>query len=225
MTVVAYKVANANAADGMRKVVVVTLEIPDDARHNMDRAGVVNKLTAQHRVDRAFVKDIQDADGNHYESAVSAMYFPQLQYRVGHLVEEPKYDPDVYRMPSAGIHVFLTRRVAEHYLDHFLESFYGWRQHFFANGQLEYECMYVDGNAHGCAKSWHFNGILKSTISYYHGKKHGPLDIWHPNGQIFCHRSYKDGHQTGSSKFWHENGKRYGWLDTQVADSKPSGYD
>lgn len=166
----AYKAAvssTSNGPDGLKATrVVVTLEVPADARHNMNRAGVVNKATAKHRVDRAIVKDIEDADGNHYASATSAFYSIKAVYNVGHLIVDPNYETDASQVCAAGIHIFNTRRVAEQFeITTYTTGVY---DEYYDNGQLRLRESYKDGKRYTLT-AFRQDGSVYSRFTYEQG--------------------------------------------------------
>jgi hypothetical protein len=104
-----YKIARHGA-----KRVLITLEIPEDAKTNLYRPSIVNKETAKYRTNKAKVLKIEDADGKSYDTATTSIYNKKkLTYRVGEVVEEPAFDPMLEVVCTEGIHFFLDKHVAE----------------------------------------------------------------------------------------------------------------
>lgn len=182
----AYKAAAVQDAGGKTRRVIVTLEVPADARHNMDRAGVVNKLTAKHRVDRAFVCEIRDADGNEYACASSMYHVPVISYHTGQVVQEHEYEKGD-RVCAPGIHVFLTRRVAEQYLNKPYDGLY---EKYYDNGQMDVQIEYKYGMQHGPYKSWYCNGVPNFFGEYEHGSPVGTHRLWNCKGELQSEKSY-----------------------------------
>lgn len=190
-SLLAYKAATAGTA-GTTTRVIVTLEIPADARHNMDRKDVVNKATAKHRVDRVIVKDIEDEDGNHYPSATTAYHSEKLVYTVGpNVLIDPKYDTNPNLVCAGGIHVFLTRRVAEQYqLDSAsIASINGTFEIWYDNGVLAFQQMMKNGKPHGLVASWYYYGQINSKVEYNEGRVVSAR-FWSATGQLIMETRY-----------------------------------
>ena len=85
---------------------LVKLRIPEDARRS---SGTSRKC----RCDKAEVLEITK-DGEPVEVTFSDHDYT-FMYRVGKIVEEPKYDPDRWKTCAPGIHFFMTKEEAENY--------------------------------------------------------------------------------------------------------------
>ena len=100
-TFVAWKKANG---------CIVKLEIPEDAR----RSSATGRKC---RCDKAKVIEIQELDGSPSElTEVASGYDRNFVYRVGKIVEEPKYDEDRWKECAPGIHFFINRQEAVDYV-------------------------------------------------------------------------------------------------------------
>ena len=148
--------------------VIVTLEIPTDARTNMNRLSVAVKEYATYRTDKAKVVKIEDVDGNTYTSAESIYYpYATLYYTAGEMVEEPSFG-DPSQEDGDGIYFFLKRERADTYGIHWLED--GQLTSWYENGNKEYEVAFVDGLMDGFLRRWSSNGLKTSDIRYENGK-------------------------------------------------------
>lgn len=189
------------------KRVIVTLQIPPDALTNIDRKSVVVKETAKHRVNKVLVLKIEDEEGNSYDTATSSLYPEKhLTYTVGKLIKEPSFDMDLEKVYTEGIHIFLTRRVAELYLLQFIPN--GLFQMWHDNGQKLYEVTYVNGKMEGLYQEWHENGKKHVEVKYVNGKKEGLFQSWHNNGQKECEIRYVNGIKNGLYECWYNNGQK-----------------
>lgn len=198
----AYKVA-----EHAGKRVIITLEIPPDALTNMDRKSVVNKDTAKHRVNKALVMKIEDAEGNLYDTATSSQYTKKkLTYTVGKVIEEPSFDMDLEKVCTEGIHIFLTKRVAEFYN---LESIpNGLLEAWHDNGAKYSEFTFVNGKIEGVSTLWHDNGQKQVECMYVNGKEEGLCHSWFKNGKKETIDMYVNGRLEWKNERWYENGQK-----------------
>lgn len=117
---IGYKAAYAYRAGQKEPVfAVVTLEIPEDALTNLDRAVVVCRDTAKFRCNKAKTLRVHDpVTGEEFRAAASAWDNRQTNYIVGQTLFVSNYDirPDV--VCATGIHFFLTEEPARYYLHH-----------------------------------------------------------------------------------------------------------
>jgi len=124
---------------------LIILEIPEKARHNIERPGVFNKQFAGHRCSFAFVREIIDLDtGKNLEQAVSTVDLDVI-YNVGKMVHPRNgFDENLTNVSGGGIHFFLDRECAEMYGKKTL-----WN---------------------GTIKIWNDNGTLKGIKEFKNGK-------------------------------------------------------
>lgn len=91
------------------EVVIVTLEIPEDAKRS-------SATSRKCRCDKANVIDIRSIDGTEqFLEARSALYEPGLTYRIGETVSVDDFDEDRWNECSTGIHFFINRQEAVDY--------------------------------------------------------------------------------------------------------------
>ena len=153
----------------IKKRVVVTLEIPEDALTNLGRSNIVCKETAKYRTNKAKVLKIEDEEGNEYLIAKSAHHHrgKRFYYVVGEEVVEPNFRTDLTTVCAQGIHFFLERRVAELYEKGKVQN--GVYQTWYENGQKHFELNFKDSLPHGSWLKWHKTGELHCQYEYING--------------------------------------------------------
>ncbi len=172
-----YKAAN----NGSTRV-LITLEIPKDARTTLNRASIAVWETATYRANKVKVLKIEDENGTTYPNAVSGFFSKKLEYRVGEILEDASYDTNVENVYSSGIHFFLTRQLAEQY---------GIRP------------------SNGIVQTWHENGKKCAEGMYENGYKHGVWTFWFNTGQKCSEGMYKNGNGVGGWNTWVYDERRY----------------
>lgn len=91
------------------KIVIVTLEIPADAKRS-------SATSRKCRCDKAKVIDIRSVDGmEQFSEACSVIHTPGLTYRIGETVSVDDFDEDRWNECSTGIHFFINRQEAVDY--------------------------------------------------------------------------------------------------------------
>jgi hypothetical protein len=79
-----------------------------------------------------------------------------------------------------------------------------------ANGRRAWECMYLDGTAHGVWKGWFENGHPRFEGSFQGGQREGEWTCFGEDGVIQTKGVYqKNRPQQGTFKEWHERRQRY----------------
>lgn len=190
--------------------VVITIEIPEDARTNLNRPNIEFKETARYQTDKCKVLKIEDADGKEYESATVGLYMKRknpITYIVGQVAEDTGFDTKRDENYPFGIHFFLQKRCAELYYVFRLEGT-GLFQRWHENGQKSEEVMYVNGNEEGLRQKWHDNGQKRSEVLCISGIENGPYQSWYPNGQKSGYRTLVNGREVGTYQCWHPNGQK-----------------
>jgi len=77
----------------------------------------------------------------------------------------------------------------------------------YANGQKEYEAVFVLGRKHGIATRWHKNGCKWVEEVYNHGKKHGVTFVWDENGRKRKEEHHFNGKPHGTWTVWDKDGR------------------
>lgn len=200
MHAVVYKAALA--AGDVR--VLVTLAVPSDARTNFARAGVLDRAHAKYRVSKAIVTAIVDEHGTEHGTAATAFSSKKIVYTLGQPVCVDDWDPDIATVCTSGIHVFLTRRVAELYC---LKGTNGAHHAWHDNGQKYVACAYKGGLLDGHFQSWHVNGQQSVECTYDEGDPVGRYHLWHDNGQKSVECTYRNGEREGHYHSWYDTGQ------------------
>ena len=172
----AYKVARAG-----NKRVIITLEIPEDAKTNIKRNGIVNKYKAQHRCSYAKVIKIEDDQDIQYDFATSGFYSKYLEYKINEITES-NFDDNLENVYSSGIHFFLEKELA-----------YNFGREIIRNGLVE---------------DWYDNGSKLSEYNCINGKREGLYQSWYKNGQKSYECNFVNNIK-GICHVWDENGKKY----------------
>jgi antitoxin component YwqK of YwqJK toxin-antitoxin module len=218
--IIGYKKAKNN--------ILVILQIPYDAKHNIDRKYIIDKQYAKHRCSHAKVTDIIDLNNNTSIDKAYSLHDSNFIYELGQDVICDTFDTNLEKTYGQGIHFFLDKDRAtleQACLEHFNGEYKEWHN----NGQLKIHTTYKDGNIDGEYKSWNDNGQLsiysgidgefKSWYNdgqlhihtYFQGhkgnKKHGEFKEWNDNGQLKIHTTYQNGDIHGEYKEWHDNGQ------------------
>lgn len=204
--------------------VLITLEIPSDAKTNVDRKYVVDKQKAKHRMNKAKVLKIEDETGKTYKTAMTGFYAENsLTYKVGEGIEEPMFNPDLDEVCTTGIHFFLDKNVAKQYRWKPPSGWTGVLSNWYENGQKHYELPIVNGKYDGVCQFWYANGQKKCEDTYVNGKMEGVRREWYSNGQKASEDTYVNGNMHGRCVGWFENGvKQYeamlrNWLEVGYA--------
>ena len=172
---IGYKVAKND-----KTKVIVTLEIPKDARTNMGRSSIAVKETAAYRADKVKVLAIEDASGTSYKTATTNFEGISLTYKVGEVVEEPSFNPDKEEIYAEGIHYYITRHIAELACMGMVEN--GPYHYWHANGRKCVELTSVNWKLHGLYQHWLENGQKCVEANFIENKLHGLYRRWLVDG-------------------------------------------
>jgi len=218
---IGYKIAYAETSNQQDKPirVLITLEIPQDARTNCKRRFLAYPSRAKYRCNKAMVLQIEDTQGNTYEEATSCFYtHKQLTYVVGDMVYEENYNELDEVVCGAGIHFFLNKDVALSYESNPLElNQEGVFESWYDNGQCMILFEYKHGKRDGICQRWYENGRIMEECWFKLGKKHGVYKFWWPNLQIMIECVYFEGRKVGLYQEWAKNGH----LEKHVLYSSP----
>ena len=212
--------------------VIITLEIPDDALHNIDRSSVIQKETAAYRCNKARVLDISDAKdiSIKYTEANSGVLEENtwkfnLFYKVGKIVEEPSFDTNIENICTEGIHFFLSRKLAEDYYNENKENTYsletglllqrrtmlegmlhGIYEEWYPTGKKKLEQEVKEGVAHGLTKEYDEQGVLHKEYNLENGLLEGTFWENYPSGTRKVKKNFIKNSETGIHYEWHPNG-------------------
>lgn len=172
-----YKVCN-NGASELREWLVV-MEMCDGTETNEDRKNVIKADHAKFRANKLRVVDIININSGLPTGKIVNSYwnYAPLEYKVGAIVECDKFDYDINKVCSSGIHYFKTLVTAYYY-------------------NYDYHRIHQNGYT-GEWMQWYDCGQIKSVLSYDKGILNGSWIIYHDNGNICEERNYKDGKING----------------------------
>lgn len=87
------------------------------------------------------------------------------------------------------------------------------RRFYYRSGRIHVENREVNGQFHGCCRTWHRNGQLVEELRYRHGKLHGVCRQWDEKGRLL--EAFKMIHGTGVQRYRHSNGQLQSELTTR----------
>lgn len=181
-----------------RKKWLIIMEKQPDTQTNEERNGIVDPLCAKFRADKLKVLLIVSMD-NLVEMPYSVLNPYRLdglkcdvRYQVGKIVYANKFDTDLNKVSSFGIHYFKTIEPAYYYDRQCPTNYTGEWVCWHNNGQKYIEAHYVDGQMSGLWTMWYYNGNtqLKGNVSC--GKRSGKWIYWQMNGRQVCEFNYID---------------------------------
>ena len=107
---IGYKIIFSN--DSQRKRLLVTLEIPQDAKTNLNRPGLIDPQHAKYRCDKALVVSIHcQQSGTEYTTGISGFWSDTVVYTKNEIVSS-EFNPDLENSCSTGIHFFIDKQTA-----------------------------------------------------------------------------------------------------------------
>jgi antitoxin component YwqK of YwqJK toxin-antitoxin module len=71
------------------------------------------------------------------------------------------------------------------------------KREYYDNGNLHYECQYVNGILHGIQKLYYDNNQLSSKYQMKHGKEYGLDPNWHRDGRRHFVQQWKNNQTNG----------------------------
>lgn len=215
---IGYKIAKVQS-NNKQKRVLVTLEIPQDAKTNLNRSDIVDATKAKYRCNKAKVIKIEDIECRKYLEVTTLFYSDKkLKYVVGKEVEEKSYNEDNEVVCGEEIHFCLDKEVALMYgLEVVKEGLF---QDWWSNGQKLVKCTYRDGKKEGLYQRWFENGQISEQHTYKNGKENGLYETWHSNGQKWIECTYQDGIKVGKAKCWYSDGRICENCDYEIFNTK-----
>jgi hypothetical protein len=168
---------------------IVTLSIPPDALHNIDRESVTDahRPFAKHRCSKAYVMDIEDAEDSSmkYQWAYSCFHRVEtIHYVCGKMIFIPNFDCDLSKVCVPGIHFFLDRSVALTYHEDSVRVKDGFERRWNQDGCLYLEKLTRNGQLI-LHRGWYPNGV--QCISQIFDEKSGELlqcHVWLEDGTL-----------------------------------------
>ncbi|MBX7205804.1 MAG: hypothetical protein K1X81_10315 [Bacteroidia bacterium] len=83
----------------------------------------------------------------------------------------------------------------------------GWWRQFWPNGDLKYECMFVDGQKDGLELQYFENpDCIELSVNYKMGVLDGPSITYFKTCKIKCEENYRNGIKEGAERCYHEKG-------------------
>lgn len=190
---------------------LVTLEIPENGKNNLNRTGVYDSDYAPYRCDGAKVVSVKDMEtGEDIEGAVSIFGHAgdkKILYMKDEVVYPDDYTQDDNVIYGAGIHFYKTEEPARHIRMNKPNS--GINKEWYDDGRLAYECFYKDGVLHGEYTYWFPNGTIEHRGYYDHGVKNGLFQTWFDNGNLKSQHHYVDDHLNGECIDYYYNGNMH----------------
>lgn len=163
--IIGYKVCRCAYSDDVK---IVTLLIPETAKHNVNREMIIDKQYAKHRCSEALVAKIEPP--GLARSLMDDLFF----YKVGSTVRVDNYNVMENKICGFGIHFYLDKEVARMYALE-LSGEDGDVIEWYSSGALKTTYSKLDGIIHGLMKSYDEFGNLKSEGYVQKGERHG---IW-----------------------------------------------
>jgi antitoxin component YwqK of YwqJK toxin-antitoxin module len=189
-----------------RNNILVTLQIPYDAKHNIDRKNIINKQYAKYRCSHATVTDIIDLNNNTSIDKAISLNDSNFIYTIGQDVVCDTFEPDLEIVCCEGIHFFLDKHRATFYENN-LDNFQGEYKEWNDNGLLIRQFFILNGMKHGEYKLWNYDGILAVHTYYNYDMIHSEYKEWYDDGQLYIHTTYKEGMRNGEYREWFDNGQ------------------
>ena len=187
-------------------IVKLRLDLDDPTtKTNLDRTNITNddSLYAKYRTNKAFVLEIYDKDTKKQMNEINSDYSNKFKYRVDESIQENKYDDNLEKVNTTGIHFFLSEEVAYFWNKKmYNDTFKRW----YDNGKLERLCTYRNGLIDGLFQEWHeLNGRIQFESNYLNGKLHGEYKEFYDNGLTKIQCNYRNGKLHKTYKKWYNN--------------------
>jgi antitoxin component YwqK of YwqJK toxin-antitoxin module len=197
--------------------VLITLEIPRDAKTNMERSSIFDRRYAQYRANKVIVRKIEGLDGKELPTANSIGFVDILTYNVGDTLES-MFEKDIEKVCASGIHFFLEKKVALNYgyeseprrigfVQPWKKMLNGVVELWHENGARKAMATFRDGKRNGQYLSWHTNGERYVEATLVNGEFDGRYVSWYDNGGLYLDMNYRMGKLDGECRGYHKNGK------------------
>ena len=183
---------------------IVKLEIL--GKHNEMRPNVADNKYAKFRCEKAKVLQIYDMHDVH-NPVITYRWAQSIEkknfYYIADEIMETKFNEDITKVCSKGIHYFLTEEAAFYY-DY--EPHNGMSKSYYDNGQLHAKVYYKNGELHGLQEYFHENGNLVGRYKTENGLRQGKYEIYYDNGKLYRKTFLRNGVPVGEDIFYFENG-------------------
>lgn len=164
---------------------IIILKILHDTLTNENRLNINNNKCAKFRANKLYVvlifnkfdptKTIPDIVNDDCKDDI-------IKYKTGKIVYPNKFDHDLDKICSDGIHYFKSIEPAFYYQINKISSFTGDYIECYDSGSLFVKCKYKFGNKYGKFIAWYENGNKKLSCTIYEGKHYGEYEEWYENG-------------------------------------------
>ena len=129
---------------------IVIMQKLQDTITNENRINVRNQLYAKFRANKLFVVKIINIDNMKYiDEIINNYYDIKIIYKCNEIVVPDKFDEDIDKVCSSGIHYFKSIDPAFYYRDKPPKDFTGKWIRWYENGNKRNECEYIDGKETG----------------------------------------------------------------------------
>lgn len=187
---------------------IVVMEKLKDTITNEERKDVFDKSYAKFRANRLNVVAILSVVN--LSSVTHVMHSWKdsnpVRYEVGKVVECDKFDEDLNKVCSGGIHYFKTL-IPAYYHCNKPEKGHSKYMDWYEDGMQKYEIIFFNGLLNGFWKSWNNDGHTSVEGQYEHGERYGKWIEKYRGGQIKTNVMYKHGKLNGECTEYHENGQ------------------
>jgi hypothetical protein len=158
---------------------IVVLEKIMGTMTNEERKSVHDASKAKFRASKLDVVAIFNLlDPSETENKIISEYFDiDTIYEVGKTVYSDKYDHDIEKICSNGIHYFNTIEPAYFYIQP-PKNYTGIYNSWYENGEIMCEGSIIDGLKSGKWTRWHINGSISWFGEYISNNKHGKWEYY-----------------------------------------------
>jgi antitoxin component YwqK of YwqJK toxin-antitoxin module len=173
---------------------IVVMEKCKDTITNEDRKDIVDKNYAKYRANKLNVVEIFSVINLSSKDYVVNSWSDSklLRYEIGKIVECDKFDENLDKVCSGGIHYFKTI-IPAYYHCAKPEKGHSKYMDWYENGRQKYEINYYNGILNGFWKTWNNNDGKSLSVEgeYQCGKRIGKWIERYRGGQIKSHSIYK----------------------------------
>ena len=187
---------------------IVTLELLDNSVTNEKRDGIIDKIYAKFRCNKAKVISIINVKTQEKMEMDRSIYPSVFVYTLGE-IRKTYFDENLDTVCTRGIHYFKTFEAA-------LSWFYRQNNNFpdgkwiawHENGQKKHEETYKDHLHDGKWITWRDNGNKESEGTYKDMNRDGKWIDWWDNGNKESEGTFKDGDRDGKWIDWYYSGHK-----------------
>ncbi len=222
-----YKLCNNKWLVIMKKLTDENSEIKTIT--NETRDNIIDPLYAKFRANLLKVILILNVENGNIINFITNSYPDKtlctestVLYEIDKLVISEKFDNDLNKICTHGIHYFKSIEGAFFYRQIPLEFSGTWIR-WYENGQRFKEFEIKNGNLHGFYTDWHENKIIQSEGNYINGAREGHWTFWHDNGKRESEGRFHLNKKEGYWTFWYSNGQKNLPGDMKMVNKKVCG--